>query len=58
MFTYLAINFWKRISSHTFLNSQEQYLQKKKKLFFFSTDPASGTCFSLQSGFQLLSEGK
>lgn len=28
MFSYLAINFWKCTSSHTFLNSQEQICEK------------------------------
>lgn len=56
MFTYLAINCCKCTSSRAFLNSQEQYLQKKN--MFFSQILTVEPVFSLQFGFQLLPEGK
>lgn len=46
MFTYLAIKCCKYTLSHSFLNSQEQYL---KKIYGFFHRSTCGTCFFLYS---------
>lgn len=57
MFSYLTVHFWK-CTSRTILNSQNKSEKKKKKLVFFPQLQPLESIFSLQSGFQLLPEGK